>query len=367
VAAARYLNAVREVFARGDARRAYLLAQEALRLLEQLPGSAQRALLRAKLLLEMGRVQWHGAVLGAPFTLRAALESLQAARASLPDAAPRKVAGELATLTAGVCYDLGDLSSLELALQELTTVSRQLLEAGDATLAARLLNDQAAVYVRLGDPVRATHLLSRSRELFGGLLRENPDEPSILEELAQTEHLLARLPLHAQLRPGRESDAYAVCLDHAAAAERAYRGLDMRRELARIWETMGRLELGRERLEPARQRLSAALQLQRESGDVTGLARSTAALADVYVKADRPDEAVGLLAESVTLNFEKGSPIGLAFNRRAFQMLIDAVRRMRRPPTERLQEMLAELERRLAEAEAVLGKLTLPGDLSADG
>jgi hypothetical protein len=40
-----------------------------------------------------------------------------------------------------------------------------LLNAGASLLATRLLNEQAAVYVRLGDPVRASHLLTKSREL----------------------------------------------------------------------------------------------------------------------------------------------------------------------------------------------------------
>jgi hypothetical protein len=60
--------------------------------------------------------------------------------------------------------------------------------------AARLLNDQAAIYVSLGDPVRATHLLERPRELFEGRLRSHADDVMAVEELAETHHLLARLP-----------------------------------------------------------------------------------------------------------------------------------------------------------------------------
>lgn len=66
--------------------------------------------------------------------------------------------GRLAATTAGVCYDLGDPDSLQRALVELTHVSQRLLDVGEAVLAARSLNDQAALYVSLGDPVRATHL-----------------------------------------------------------------------------------------------------------------------------------------------------------------------------------------------------------------
>jgi hypothetical protein len=71
---------------------------------------------------------------------------------------------------------------------------RRLLEADEAGLAVRLLNDQAAIYVRLGDPVRATHLLEKSRELFEERLRTNAEDAVALEDLAETHHLLARLP-----------------------------------------------------------------------------------------------------------------------------------------------------------------------------
>ena len=309
-AAEQYLAAVKELNLRGDMRRAYHLAGEALKLLDTLPTSDRRALLRAQLLLEMGRAQWHAAMLGSAFTLQAALSSLKAARSQLPYNTPPDVMGQLAVVTAGVCYDLGDLESLQQALNELTEVSRQLLGSGNPLPAARLLNDQAAIWVRLGDPVRATHLLTKSRELFEGRLRNDPNDRVAIEELGQTDHLLARLPLHAQIRPGREQDAYAIALDHTLAAERSYRLLGQHWELARLWETRGRLELARGRTEAASQHLSAALRLQRELGDIIGLARSTAALADVLAMAGRLEEAAALLADSVALNFEKGSPIG---------------------------------------------------------
>ena len=63
-AVAHYLAAVREAAARGDARRAYGLAEQALTLLDQLPAAPTHGLLRAQLLLEKGRLQWHGALLG---------------------------------------------------------------------------------------------------------------------------------------------------------------------------------------------------------------------------------------------------------------------------------------------------------------
>jgi tetratricopeptide (TPR) repeat protein len=310
----------------------------------------------------MGGLQWRGALLGAPFTLQEALGSLEASKASLPHDAPPDVAGRLAASIAGVCYDVGDADSLERALGELTDVSRRLLDAGEPLLAARLLNDQAAVYVRLGDPVRATHLLEQSRELFEGRLRGDPDDAMAVEELAETHHLLARLTLHARIRPGREADAYAIGLEHTRAAERAYQRLGQRQELARVWETMGRLALQRGQEGVAQEHLSAALELQRQIGDVTGLARSTAALADLYGMTGRVGDALTLLADSITLNVEKGSPLGIALNRRALGALSHAAAQAQGPEAGSLRGALQEVERLLLQAEAVLGRVALPGE-----
>ncbi len=357
-----YLAAVRDVSAKGDSRRAYAMIQQAFTLLDRLPPSEPRALLRAQLLMELGHEQWQSSVIGSPFTLHEARASLEAARATLPEASPPEIVGQLASMTAGVCYDLGDLDSLQQALNELTVVSRRLIDAGESMLAASLLNDQAAVYVRLGDPVRATHLLSESRGLFDSILRVSPDETGAIEESAAAEHLLARLALHTPIRSGRESEAYAISLDHALTAESAYERLSQPWNVARVWETIGRLELARGRPDAARGRLMMALQLQKQMGDVTGLARTTAALADLCIAADQLGEAATLLADSVGLNFEKGSPIGLAFNRRAFFALQMAAQQALGEKAEHLPRLLTEVERRLVEAEAVLGQLTLPGE-----
>ena len=50
------------------------------------------------------------------------------------------------------------------------------MQAGAILPAARLLNDQAAVYMRLGDPVRATYLLSQAHERFEHHLRQHPED-----------------------------------------------------------------------------------------------------------------------------------------------------------------------------------------------
>jgi hypothetical protein len=358
-----YLAAIREVASRGDAQRAFGLAEQGLKLLEELPLSPRRALLRAQLLLERGALQWRGALIGAPFTLQQALISLEAARSSLPPDAPPDTLGRLAATTAGICYDLGDLDSLQRALGELTEASRRLLAANQPVQAARLLNDQAAIYVRLGDPVRATHLLERSRELFEGLLRSNADDAVAIEELAETHHLLARLPLHAPIRPGREADAFAMSLEHAQAAERTYQRLGERQEQARVWETIGRLELQRGQHAAAHQRLLAALTSQQQLGDVIGAARSTAAMAELYRLTGRLADALALLDNSITLNFEKGSPLGLAVNRRALNALAEVIAQTQgQPGLADLQGPMQQVESRLRQAESVLGRLELPGE-----
>jgi tetratricopeptide (TPR) repeat protein len=358
-AAERYHAAVLQAATAGAHAQAFTCAEKALAILDALPASPRRRRLRARVHLEVGRLKWQvtgrsgepGTLAYEPaFTLTSALASLEAGRAALDDGDPPALRAEIAGVVAGVCYDLGDPASLERALDELTVASRLLVECGDATGAARLLNDQAAVYVRLGDPVQATHLLTESRKLFEE--RAGAD-PVAAVEMAETDHLLARIPLHVAARPGREVDALTMGLDHALAAERVYRKLDATRELARVWETMGRLELRKGRLDRARERLAAAVEAEETLGDLVGLARSTAALSELLAQSGRLEDALTVLSDSITLNFEKGSPIGLAFNRRALDALTRVVGDS---PT------LGEARARLEVAENVLGRMKLPGE-----
>jgi tetratricopeptide (TPR) repeat protein len=293
-------------------------AGSALALLATLPPSPTRRHLKVQVLLELGRVQWQSAGYDLGFTLAQALATLESARAELDAGAPAELAAELAQALAGVCFDLGDPASLERALAELARARHLLDSAGDPTGAACLLNDQAAVLVRMGEPVRALQLLRESRRRFAARVGE---DPVALRELAETEHLFAQLPLHAQMRPGREDEGYAMGIDHALAAERAYHELGEARELARVWETMGRLELARGRPEPSRRRLEAAAEVQTQLGDLTGLAQTTEALSGVLARLGRDAEAVTLLRDSVVFNRDKGSPLGLTVDRRAFTAL----------------------------------------------
>src|SRR5690606_37031850 len=277
-----------------------------------------------------------------------------------PDA-PLDLRTEIAQLVAGVCYDLGDIASLQRALDALTDAARSLMAAGESVLAARLLNDQAAVYLRAGDPVRANPRVPQSREIFDDLHRARPDDPTVITARAETEHLLARLPLHARLRPGREDDAFSLALGHARAAAEGYRRLGAQVELGRVAETMGRLETARGRHEHAAEHLGLALRTCRQLGDVIGLARSTAALAELYTAAGRPAEALGALRESVTFNVAKGSPLGLALNRRTLEQLRRAIASDPRTSAPLLRAV-RELDDVLGQAETMLGRTSVPGD-----
>ena len=361
--AERYHAAARQAAEHGAYARAFSYAEKAIAILDTLPISPRRRRLRARTLLELGRLEWQAAGPAASptasayepaFTLTAALATLDAARAALTDDDPPELAAEIATVTAAVCYDVGDSAALTRALEELASASRLLLDAGDPTGAARLLNDQAAVYVRLGDPVQATHLLTESRRIFE---ERAPTDPVAALEMAETDHLFARIPLHVAARPGRESDALTMGLDHALAAERTYRALDAKRDLARVWETMGRLELRKGHLDRARERLTAAVEVEEAIGDLVGLARSTAALSELLAADGRFDDALTVLSDSVALNFEKGSPIGLAFNRRALAALEGAIEAAGERPA-----ALADTRLRLHAAEDALGRMKLPGE-----
>ena len=269
-------------------------------------------------------------------------------------------------MTAGVCYDIGDEAALQRALGELQASSHRLVTAGAIVLAARLLNDQAAVYMRGGDLVRATYLLSQAHERFESHLRQHPHDAMALEELAGDRTPVGPAAPARPGPPGYEEDSYARGLEHARAAEALYQRLGQQRPLTRVWETMGRLALQGGHLEVAQERLMAALTLQRQLGDVAGLARSTAALAELCRRTAQFDDAVALLADSITLNVDKGSPIGLAFNRHALGVLARAAAQTHGPGAAHLQGALADLGGRLAQAEAVLGRVELPGAMGSE-
>ncbi|MCB9797745.1 MAG: hypothetical protein H6741_34120 [Alphaproteobacteria bacterium] len=315
-------------------------------LLNSLPETPRRLSLRARVEMERGRLSWLGAGQGPDLHLDGALRSLERAGALLERAGGEpRLRTTLRTLIAQVCYDRGDAASLERALSELSEAARELQAQGDARAAARLLNDQAAVWVRVGDVVRAAHLLRESRRLFSQLPDPSEEDRA---ELAETDHLLARLPLHVASRPGMEADALRQALTHATQAEALYAELGWGRDRARTWETMGRLLARLGEAEQARGVLLQAVEVQQASGDALGLATTASTLAQLMADAGQVAQAVELLAASVQLNQRMHSVRGLRQNRETLERLVAAGD----PGVARAVEVLA---RHLAAAERSLG------------
>lgn len=322
------------------------LARRAAEALDALPRSRASDLLRAQLEHELGRLSWLGVGASAELTLGRALEHLDAGLELAESAGEPTLMAAIQATAASVRFDLGDAASLERAVRDLTTASLALSRAGLPLDAARLLNDQAALCVRMGDPVRAYYLLKRSREVF-----ERAGGAVARLELAETEHQTARLLLHAEVRPGREEDAIDAGLEHAARAAETYEELGLERELGRVWELMGRLALRGGRLDVAGENLERAFALQQELGDGIGLARTAGAFAELFARGGAPERAVAALADSVELNVAKGSPIGLAFNLAALEKIDPEV--VKRVGAEGLRE-------RIRGAQEVIGQVESP-------
>ena len=319
--------------------------QEALALLARLPATPRRRMLRARVHMELGRVCWLDAGLMQGLNLDAALLQLEQAERLL-DAQPEaaRLRAELRVLTASVCYDRGDPDSLERALTELTEAIRDFSGMGDPRTAARLLNDQATVWVRIGDVVRAAHLLRQSRELLTGL---GDAEAADRADLAETNHLLARLPLHVSSRPGREQDALHQALTHAREAEASYGQLGLRREQARTWSTLGRLHLMLGEASQARKHLNQAFHFQEQLGDALGLAQTAGALAEALALEGDAARALEMLSSSIALNANLGARAGLRANRES----IDAIARAWPAEHPGVRQALAKLRRTLDQAE----------------
>ncbi len=316
LAASEYAGAVDEAADLGLYEQALGFGQQALDLLDDLPEDDSRRRLRARLLVSLARVHWLAAGLASGLSLGHATKLLDAAGALFRPGDSFQDAAAIDALRACVLYDVGSPEALEQALDAVTRASRALGEGGDALRAARLINEEAAIWVRIGDVVRAHHLLERSLEVFGSVEGE---EARL--EAAETHHLLARLVFHVPARDGRESDALEVSLEHARAAETCYEELDRVRQLARVRETLGRLELLAGRVEEAEGYLRASAESQQELADPIGLARTAAALAELSAARGDATTTLEMLGDSVRLNKRSGSSIGLAYNRRALESL----------------------------------------------
>lgn len=309
-AASRYLKAAWESATIGGHERALELADRAFRLLPQVPATDQERKTRMRALLVHARVLRLAAGSALQTSLYDALiPALEANALAKPTDRP-ELRAAINTLTARIAYEIGDAEHFQLALDRLHEAQKILLDVAQPLDAARLLNDEAAVLVRLGQLSKAAELLARSRDVF---LRHAETSPEARGELAQTNHLVARLPLHGEHRPGDE-DALAFALERARAAEQTYAELGDERERARVHETLGRLARLDHRPEDASRWLQRAFRKQHELGDAIGLARTTGALAELLVDAGRHDDAVQVLNDSVALNLQLGSRQGVTYN-----------------------------------------------------
>jgi tetratricopeptide (TPR) repeat protein len=327
---------------------AMVLVDRAADAVERMPRTEVADALRARVELERGRIAWTGVGTTDDRTLAEAIGYLERALPLAEASGETLLVAEVLATAAAVRFDVGDRDSLETALAELTRASLDLARSGRPMEAARLLNDQAAIWTRLGDPVRAYHLLAKSQEVFARV-----DSPIGRLERAETDHQTARLVLHAPARSGRERDAIEVGLEHAERAAAAFAELQLPHELARVKETMGRLALRGGQGEAARDHLSQAFSLQRRHGDGVGLAKTTAALAELYARSGDVDRALEALADSVELNIGKGSPLGLAFNLETLDRIAETGE----------AGGAEELRTRIEEAQAVVGVVDNPGEL----
>ncbi len=358
-AARALLESARELTLLGLAAEALGQIRRALETVESLPTTPARRILGIEALLARGMLQWRGSGPASDFTLAAAWETLGGARDRLQPGDPAGLRGAVASARAGVAVDLGDLGALEEALDTLSEAVRTLLHEGEAVEAARLLNDQAAVYLRLGDTVRAADLLERARKVFGDRIDALPwdqIDPALFDELAAAEHLTARLPLVVPARAGRESEALGFGRTHAMTALERYGRLGDAREAARVRETLARLELRAGRPAKAEEHLLAALATQEQLGDVLGLARSSAVLAEVCASTGRIEEALRRVSDSVSFNVDKGSALGLAYDLRT----LERVRASLGPEAAAHASRMAQIEAQIRDARQLVGEARLP-------
>jgi tetratricopeptide (TPR) repeat protein len=293
-------------------------------------------------------VKWFAPIAEERFSLASALATLDQAAALLDDEDPAALRAQVEALRAHVLYDVGDAEALHDALAALRIASRTLLEAGEPLESARFLNDEAAIWARMGDHQRASGLLQRSREVFAELAEQSP---TARIELAETDHLVARLALHAGEGVRRDRAALEFAMECAAAAEKAFRELGMPHDSARARETLGRLELMQQAHDEARGHIRSALTDQQHLGDAMGLARTTAAYAELLIASGQLDEALERLEESLELNLWKGSLRGVRHNKASLNLLAERAaedeRRDLGPEIDRLAARIAESEARL--------------------
>lgn len=344
-----YLGAARRAEADGAVDDALTMATRALALSESLAPTAAAHNHRGRALTALGALHWRNSGM-AGMSLPRARELLERATAAAEQSGDVATEASARSVLAGVCYDIGGDDDLALALRELARAHDLLSQAGRGADAARLLNDQAAIWVRLGELEKATALLGTSQRFFA----ERANDSAIARlELAETEHLLARLILHIPDTARLPDTAMKASLSHAANAETLYETLGLDREAARVWETQARLLALTNEWDRAAQKLLDAAAVQHQIADAVGLARTTAALADVLLRVGRVTPALQALADSISLNTDTGSRIGLRFNRDG----LDALRQGLGADAKAAHaQSIAALDRELARAEALFAR-----------
>ena len=341
------LDAVASMIDAGEIGRASRMLDETGAAISGITPLAARTLLEARSRLERARLLWlttgdHGAG-----TLFEAWTEALAAWHTLPGRAPATLRAYAAATLASIAYEVGTGVVLDLAREILSETIGALMQEGATTDAASLINEQAALELRRDRVGAAEQLLERSHQLFEARVLETKGEAASRAELADTDLLLARLPLHAWLSSsadrallGEEGIQKALASGHAA--ERTYRALGMRRELARACDVLGRLEARGRSSDRARAWFDEALAIAEELGDAASLARTTAALAELLAEAGQPEKALGLLRSSISVNREKGSTIGLSFDAAALDVIESAVTRMGGAVASAMQPELAQ-------------------------
>lgn len=320
----RRLDAVAAMIDAGVVERATDTLDETVTRVGALPATEERRRLEARCRLERARMHWLCAGVGT--SLSAEFAEVRAARDMIREDRTTQLRTYIAATLGAIAYDLGERSALEHAERELVETIAALLQDGASLDAAGLLNDQAAVRLRGGDRAGAAALLARSRALFEARVQEVPNDAGARAELADTDHLLARLPLHSSsdALPGDWSSA----LGHAETAEQTYHSLQMARETAHVWDTMARLEARLGRTDEARVHFEAALAMEDSVGDLRGRAQTTAGLAELYAAGGEPERALDVLRTSIEANRATGSALGLGYDADALATIERAVERM---------------------------------------
>src|SRR5690606_27689727 len=150
----------------GDVETASKALGAAFDAIEDLESGPQTRMLAARAMLERARLRWLGAGLEPTFTLDGALEAALDAREALGEGAPPRLRADVASVIAGIAYDIGDGASVDRASAVLTQTIADLLHAGARNDAAMLLNDQAALELRIGRGRIARELAMRSLALL---------------------------------------------------------------------------------------------------------------------------------------------------------------------------------------------------------